>query len=102
MLQSFRSYQTALQLYRLTRPLRLPRHLRDQLDRASSSIALNLAEGYGRSSPADKRRHYQIAMGSLREVQSIIDLSGIPAGQVTQTADHLGACLYRLITRPPL
>ncbi|MGE3386767.1 MAG: four helix bundle protein [Bdellovibrionales bacterium] len=38
------------------------------------SIALNLAEGSGKETNADRRRFYQIAMGSLREAQAIIDL----------------------------
>src|SRR6186713_1332045 len=40
---------------------RLPRgrgHLADQLTRASTSIVLNLAEGAGKVSKADKRRYY--------------------------------------------
>ncbi len=46
---------------------RLPRgrgHLRDQLTRASTSIVLNLAEGAGKVSKADKRRFYLTARGS--------------------------------------
>ena len=35
--------------------------LRDQLDRASISIVLNIAEGGGRRSPADKGRFYAMA-----------------------------------------
>ena len=45
---------------------RLPRgrgHLRDQLTRASTSIVLNLAEGAGKVSKADKRRYYLTARG---------------------------------------
>lgn len=39
----------------------------DQLHRASWSIAANLAEGYGKSSVADRVRYYEIALGSARE-----------------------------------
>ena len=44
MLTTFRSYQLAVEFYRLTRALHLPGGLSDQFRRASSSIALNLAE----------------------------------------------------------
>jgi hypothetical protein len=37
------------------------RILRDQLERASLSVILNTAEGAGRRSRKDKRRHYAIA-----------------------------------------
>lgn len=48
--------------------------LRDQLDRASVSIALNIAEGAGRFSPADKARFYGIARGSAMECAAVIDV----------------------------
>ena len=55
----------------------LPRgrsHLVDQLSRASTSIVLNIAEGAGRHSPADKRRHDLIAAGSATESAAILDV----------------------------
>jgi four helix bundle protein len=48
--------------------------LRDQLDRASISIVLNIAEGCGRRSPADKGRFYSMARGSATECAAVIDL----------------------------
>ena len=48
--------------------------LRDQLRRASASILLNLGEGASRQSPADKRRFYLIARGSLGEVGAALDI----------------------------
>ena len=48
--------------------------LRDQLDRASVSIVLNIAEGAGRVSPADKARFYAIARGSATECAAVLDL----------------------------
>src|SRR4029450_12686031 len=41
--------------------------LRDQLDRASVSIVLNIAEGSGRFAPAEKAHFYLIARGSAME-----------------------------------
>ena len=48
--------------------------LRDQLDRASVSIVLNIAEGAGRFSPPDKARFYAIARGSATECGALLDL----------------------------
>jgi four helix bundle protein len=59
-------------------PALLPRRgqsaLRDQLDRASASILLNIAEGAGRFSPPEKARFYGIARGSATECAAILDL----------------------------
>ncbi|MFH1018456.1 MAG: four helix bundle protein [Pseudomonadota bacterium] len=77
--------------------LLLAGYLRLQLLRASSSICLNLAEGTGRASRADRRRFYSIALGSLREVEAILRLErGIPVATL-DLVDHVGACLYRLV-----
>ncbi|HVZ32635.1 MAG TPA: four helix bundle protein [Polyangiaceae bacterium] len=55
----------------------LPRgrsHLADQLTRASISIVLNLAEGAGKHSKADKRRYYLTARGSATESAALLDV----------------------------
>ena len=44
MLSKFRTYQHAVSFYRATRQLKLPGHLKDQLERAAASVVLNLAE----------------------------------------------------------
>jgi four helix bundle protein len=54
----------------------LPRHytgLADQLRRASLSIPLNIAEGSGKRTGPDQRRHYAIARGSAMECAAVID-----------------------------
>ena len=49
-------------------------HLVDQLRRSSSSIVLNIAEGTGRSSPADRARFYVMARGSAAEASATVDI----------------------------
>src|ERR1700755_1250305 len=55
----------------------LPRgrsHLCEQLTRASTSIVLNLAEGAGKPSKADKRRYYLSPRGSAPESAALLDV----------------------------
>ena len=73
------------------------RCLSSKLQRAASSIALNLAEGSGRRSAREQRRFFDIAMGSLRETQAILDLCPTQAEHARKMADCLAAHLYRLI-----
>ena len=48
--------------------------LRDQLRRAAFSIALNIAEGTGKTQPRDRKRYYAIARGSAMECAAICDI----------------------------
>jgi four helix bundle protein len=48
--------------------------LRDQLLRSSQSIPLNIAEGNGKRSPADRRRFFEIARGSAMESAATLDV----------------------------
>lgn len=53
-------------------------YLADQLKRAMISSVLNLCEGNGkRSSHAERRRFFEIAMGSISEVSSALDLARV-------------------------
>lgn len=49
-------------------------YIRDQLKRASISIVINIAEGSGKFSKADKRKFYIIARGSVYESISLLEL----------------------------
>lgn len=97
MLHSFRSYQLAIQFYRLAQGQRAPRHLRDQLLRASSSVALNLSEGSAKRSPADRRRFYEIGLGSVRECEAIAELLGPQAAALEEPLDKLARHVYKLV-----
>ena len=55
-------------------PTKGERNLRDQLERASLSIVLNIAEGAGRCTPPERRRHFIIALGSVYESAAILDV----------------------------
>lgn len=46
----------------------------DQFDRASTSIALNIAEGNGKYSGKDRCRYFDIARGSSFECSSCLDI----------------------------
>ena len=64
----------------------IDRHARDQLLRASQSIPLNIAEGNGKGTNADRRRFFEIARGSALECASIQDC--LQACEVLTTAHN--------------
>ena len=85
------------EFYHRTTKINAPTHLRDQLARASSSIALNTAEGAGRwDTPTDRKRFFRMALGSLRESCAILDLMLVRDEKIRAVADSLGAMLYTL------
>src|SRR5690349_19884920 len=47
--------------------------LADQVRRAADSVPANIAEGHARATPADKRRLWTIASGSLSEARAHLD-----------------------------
>jgi four helix bundle protein len=97
-MRNFRTYDLSVSFYRQNLSIKLPSHLKSQFLRAASSVALNLAEARGRRTIADQKRFFQIALGSIREVESIFDLhpDSVTADQRRQL-DHLAASTYRLI-----
>ena len=73
-------YQVALDFVVLADEVaeRLPRGrsaLADQLQRAATSVPLNIAEGAGEYSRKEKARFYRIALRSATESAAILDVS---------------------------
>jgi four helix bundle protein len=96
-LVNFRAYQLSVRLYREVEQLSCAAHLRSQLLRAASSVSLNLAEGSGKESAADRRRSYLIALGSFRECEAIFELCSITReSEMGVLADQVGAHVFRL------
>ena len=50
-------------------------NMTQQMRRAALSIQLNMAEGSSRKSAIERRRYYEIARGSLVEVDTILDIA---------------------------
>ena len=96
-MNNFRTYNLSISFYKECQNLHVLPCLRNQLTRASSSIALNLAEGRGRKTLNDQKHFFQIALGSARECKAILDLTlHTPQGLIIQ-ADSICAHIYKLI-----
>jgi len=72
-------YQASIQFVELTNFIikRLPKgkaYIADQLQRAASSISLNIAEGAGEFSKNEKARFYRMAKRSTTECAAILDI----------------------------
>ena len=76
--EKLRAYQQALRFVAWAGPIieSLPTKLsaRDQLERASTSIVLNIAEGNGKRSHPDRCRYFDIARGSALECAACLDV----------------------------
>src|SRR6266581_9172849 len=66
---------------------------KDQLDRASTSIPLNIAEGNGKCSNADRARFLEVARGSALECAACVDVLAvrklIPAERIIPAKEQL-------------
>ncbi|MDI9874354.1 four helix bundle protein [Flectobacillus rivi] len=72
-----KSMSLVTSIYQLTRdfPHAEMFGLTSQLRRASISIPSNIAEGYGRNTSKDYLRYLQIALGSLYEMQTQLEIA---------------------------
>ena len=96
-MKTFRTLELSEKFYQMSEETDLKGNLRDQLLRASSSIALNLAEGNAKQSVKEKKRYYRTAYASLKECQTISKLGKVDDKEIIGTADYLGASLWKLM-----
>lgn len=72
------AYQRSIQFVAWSSPLleKLPRKLAaaDQLDRASTSVPLNIAEGNAKYTAPDRCRYFDTARGSALECSACLDV----------------------------
>ena len=73
-----RSFETSIEMYRMVR--KFPKDelygLTSQIKRASTSIPLNIAEGYGkRENPNEFKRFLHMAIGSCNEMRVLLEIA---------------------------
>ena len=100
-----RGMDLAAAAYTFGKSLRSLKHseLASQLARAAVSIPANISEGRGRSTPGEFSRYLNVAMGSLREVETILEIADrVGAGkrgtivELQKQADEVGKVLFGL------
>ena len=96
-------YKVALEFcvwtYRIVRPLKGDFYdARAQLVRAANSITLNIAEGCGRSSHAERRHFFQISTGSAFESAAVLDILQRTDNLSAALCDHGKALLKRVVS----
>lgn len=97
-------YHVALELHGLCATLvaLLNRIVKDQLERASLSVVLNIAEAGGRRSRRDKARYHAIARGSATEVAALLDvlaLRRLASPAAIRTGRRLAIRVVQMLTR---
>lgn len=73
-------------------------HLKDQLDRAATSILLNIAEGAGEFSLADKQRFYRMARRSATESAAVLDVIRRRGHAPSELLDQARELLIRIVS----
>lgn len=95
MKNKFRTLELAINFYQRAKSLKFPqRHMQDQFDRALLSIVLNLSEGSAKPTRKDRLKFYCIALGSMREVQVLLQITN--NRRLLTESDPMAASLYCL------
>jgi four helix bundle protein len=91
------AYRVAVELLVLVRDARLQdATLREQALRSAKSVCLNIAEGSGRASRADRARVFGIARGEAVETCAAVELAGLLGGTSRATVERCVALSSRL------
>jgi four helix bundle protein len=72
--------------------------VKDQLDRASTSVPLNIAEGNGKYAPKDRCRFFDIAHGSAHECAAGLDIL-VAKGKLTGEQIRPGKVILQQVVR---
>ncbi|MFO0555132.1 MAG: four helix bundle protein [Polyangiaceae bacterium] len=70
--------------------------LREQVTRAAKSVFLNIAEGLPNRRLGVRRRHFEIARGSLGEAAAALDLAAVLGALSEPRATELNRTAHRL------
>jgi four helix bundle protein len=103
--EKLHAYRNSIAFVAWTQPIleSLPAKVsaRDQLDRASTSVPLNVAEGNAKFSPSERARFLQIAHGSAVECAARLDVlvarGLLPEHAALEGKELLGAVVAPLL-----
>jgi four helix bundle protein len=100
--EKLRAYQAALEFIAWVDPIleQLPTKMavRDQLDRASTSVVLNLAEGNGKRSHPDRCRYFDTSRGSAVECAACLDVLVVKKKLTPNEADSGKELLLAIVS----
>jgi four helix bundle protein len=75
-------------------------NMKQQIRRAALSVKLNLSEGSSRKSEKERKRYFEIARGSVVEIdaamETAIDLNYYKVNQLEKTGNLLNKCFAML------
>jgi four helix bundle protein len=97
------SREFVLECYRLTKSLPSDEKfgMITQIRRAALSVHLNIAEGSSRKSEVERKRYYELARGSVIEIDAALDVAEDLGYLRTITVEKLGQSMikcFKLLT----
>ena len=86
-----------LECYRVTKLLPTDErfNMTQQIRRAALSVCLNIAEGASRKSATERRRYYEVARGSIIEIDAALDISAELKYCNKENLEPLGSLMQR-------
>lgn len=91
------SRKFVLECYKLTKHLPPDEKfgMISQIRRAALSVHLNIAEGASRKSEAERKRYYEIARGSIIEIDAALDIANELEYLTNQNLTLIGEAMVR-------